>query len=54
MKATSDGFGQKIAELDKLNEVLVQENTKLQNQKGALVSKIREYQSEIETIKADS
>lgn len=36
------------------NEELLKETTKLQNQKEALVGKIREYQNEIETIKTDS
>jgi uncharacterized protein YlxW (UPF0749 family) len=40
--------------LDIGNEDLVKETTKLQNQKEALVGKIREYQNEIEIIKADS
>lgn len=32
----------------------MEENNKLQNQKGALVNKIREYQNEIEVIKSES
>lgn len=40
--------------LDGENEELLRETGKLQNQKEALVGKIREYQNEIETIKVDS
>ena len=37
-----------------MNEELIKETSKLQNQKEALVGKIREYQNEIEGIKAES
>lgn len=37
-----------------MNEELVTETSKLQKQKEALVGKIREYQNEIESIKAES
>lgn len=45
LKSVNIGFNDKIKQLDKENEDLMEENSKLQNQKGALVNKIREYQS---------
>jgi len=54
LKSINIGFNDKIKQLDIENEILIEENNKLQNQKGALVNKIREYQNEIETIKSES
>ena len=45
LKRTNLGFGEKIKELDVYNDELIKETSKLQNQKEALVGKIREYQS---------
>lgn len=45
LKSVNIGFNDKIKQLDKENEDLMEENNKLQNQKGALVNKIREYQN---------
>lgn len=45
LKSINIGFNDKIKQLDKENEILIEENNKLQNQKGALVNKIREYQN---------
>jgi SMC interacting uncharacterized protein involved in chromosome segregation len=54
LKSVNIGFNDRIKQLDKANEELMEENNKLQNQKGALVNKIREYQNEIEVIKSES
>lgn len=54
LKSLSEGFSAKIKEMDELNDSLMRERTKLQNQKEALAGKIREYQHEIQVIKEDS
>lgn len=54
LKSINIGFSDTIIELNRQNDELIQENIKLQNQKGALVNKIREYQNDIETIKYES
>lgn len=40
--------------MDEDYEELLKEKNKLQNQKEALVCKVREYQREIDTIKAEA
>ncbi len=41
LKSINIGFSDTIIELNRYNDELIQQNAKLQNQKGALVNKIR-------------
>ena len=47
LKSLSEGFSAKIKEMDEINDILMKDRTKLQNQKEALANKVREYQHEI-------
>lgn len=54
LKKLSQGFSKRIEEMDKRNDELIKDRTKLQNQKEALAGRIREYQHEIQLIREDS